>query len=61
MESFFINHMINLSSENGAISFITTNYFLTADGAVELRKDMYLRTTPVLFVNLISLKYLILH
>lgn len=48
---FFFHLSINLSSENGAICFITTNYFLTADGAVELRKDMNLRTTPVLFVN----------
>src|SRR5690606_9185527 len=33
------------------ISFITTNYFPTADSAVKLRQDIYTRTYPFIFVD----------
>lgn len=35
---FFIEKGIELLDENGILSYITTNYWLRADGAKKLRK-----------------------
>lgn len=37
---FFIHFAINVLKENGLLSFITTNYFITADSAKLLRKRL---------------------
>ncbi|MEI7604318.1 MAG: DNA methyltransferase, partial [bacterium] len=36
---YFFHFSVNNAKENGVITFITTNYYLTADGAVKLRTD----------------------
>lgn len=48
---FFFHLSLNFSKEGGIICFITTNYFLTADGALKLRNDFKDRSTPILFFN----------
>lgn len=48
---YFFHVAINITNGNGIISFITTNYFPTADSAVKLRKDIYDRTFPFIFVD----------
>ncbi len=48
---FFFHQAINISRVNGSISFITTNYYITATYADILRKDFKQRTTITEFVN----------
>src|SRR5690606_1290093 len=48
---YFFHVAINITSKKGIISFITTNYFPTADSAVKLRQDIYTRTYPFIFVD----------
>lgn len=48
---YFFHVAINISNKKGIISFITTNYFPTADSAIKLRDDIYNRTYPFIFVD----------
>jgi len=48
---YFFHIAINIAGSRGIISFITTNYFPTADSAVKLRADIYKRTFPFIFVD----------
>lgn len=42
---FFLHLALNLAREDGEITFITTNYYLTATGASKLRADFKRRAT----------------
>jgi adenine-specific DNA-methyltransferase len=53
---YFFHLSINLSNDKGIIGFITTNYFLTADSAIKLRKDLKERSRLIKLVNLNELK-----
>ena len=53
---FFFHHSLNLTKNKGVISFITTNYYPTANGAKKLRKDFYDRTTVKELINFNELK-----
>ncbi|BBL62008.1 hypothetical protein MarbSA_10480 [Methanobrevibacter arboriphilus] len=53
---FFFHKSIDIAKKNGLISFITTNYFLTADGAFNLRKDFKERTTILKLLDFNELK-----
>jgi hypothetical protein len=48
---YFFHLSIDITNSNGIISFITTNYYPTADSAIKLRKDIKERTKPFLFVD----------
>ena len=56
---YFFNKSIDVSKRNGLISFITTNYFLTADGALNLRTDFKERTAILNLLNFNELKIFI--
>lgn len=53
---FFFHKAIDLSKEDGIISYITTNYFLTSDSAEKLRNDLKKRTTILKMINFNELK-----
>lgn len=53
---FFFHLGINLLKEGGILSFITTNYFVTALGAKKLREDLKNRTEIKKFINFKELK-----
>jgi hypothetical protein len=53
---FFFHLALNLSKEGGIISFITTNYYLTATGAKKLREDFYKRAIIKKLINFNELK-----
>lgn len=53
---YFFHISINLSNDKGIIGFITTNYYLTADSAVKLRKDFKERSRIIKLVNFNELK-----
>ncbi|MDO9545576.1 MAG: N-6 DNA methylase, partial [Pelolinea sp.] len=53
---FFFHTGINLCKTDGTISFITTNYFLTATGADKLRTDLRNRTIVKQIINFNELK-----
>ena len=53
---YFFHLSINLANDKGIIAFITTNYYLTADSAIKLRKDFKKRTRIVKLVNFNELK-----
>lgn len=53
---YFFNKSIDVAKPNGLISFITTNYFLTADGALNLRTDFKKRTAILNLFNFNELK-----
>ena len=48
---YFIHLGLNLLKQQGILTYITTNYFLTATGGIKLRKDLYERSTVKLLVN----------
>lgn len=48
---FFFHLGIDALKDGGILTFITTNYYPTADGAVKLRKDFYERTNIVRLIN----------
>jgi hypothetical protein len=48
---FFFHVGLDLLKEGGTLEFITTNYYLTADGAEKLRADMYDRSEIVKPIN----------
>ena len=53
---YFFHQAINFSKDNGIICYITTNYYLTADSAIKLRKDFYNRAKPIKLINFSELK-----
>lgn len=53
---FFFHKGLDLLRENGILSFITTNYFLTATYGDKLRLDFKTRSTIVEIINLNELK-----
>lgn len=48
---YFFHLAINMTNDRGVISFITTNYYPTADSATKLREDINKRTFPFIFVD----------
>jgi adenine-specific DNA-methyltransferase len=48
---FFFHQGINLLNNGGILCFITTNYFVTAQGAKKLRKDFHKRCEMKRFIN----------
>jgi hypothetical protein len=48
---FFFHLGINNSKSKGIITFITTNYYITADGAIKLRETLSKETRPIKFIN----------
>ena len=48
---FFFHLGLDNLKEGGVLTFITTNYYPTADGAVKLRKDFYARADIVRLIN----------
>lgn len=48
---FFFHLGLDNLKDGGVLTFITTNYFPTADGAIKLRKDFYERTNVVRLIN----------
>ena len=53
---YFFHLSIDLAKQNGIIAFITTNYYVTADSAIRLRKDFHDRATVLALVNFNELK-----
>lgn len=53
---YFFHKSIDLLKREGTLVFITTNYFLTANSAFKLRKDLYERTSLIKLVNFNELK-----
>ena len=53
---FFFMKSIDILKEDGNFGFITTNYFLTADGAVKLRKELKERTAIYNIINFNEMK-----
>jgi len=53
---FFLHLAINIGRPMANIAFITTNYFITADGAKKLRNDLNKRTTVDRLINFNELK-----
>lgn len=48
---FFFHKGIDISKNQGIISFITTNYYITANGGKILRQDFYNRTNVKKLIN----------
>lgn len=48
---FFFHLGLNLLKEKGKLAYITTNYYLTADGALNLRKDLKERSHLQKLIN----------
>jgi adenine-specific DNA-methyltransferase len=53
---FFFHQGINILKDNGILCFITTNYFITAQGGRILRKDFFDRCSVDLLINFNELK-----
>lgn len=53
---FFFHRSLDLLKEKGIVSFITTNYYITAFGAHKLRKNFYDRATILHLINFNELK-----
>jgi len=53
---FFFHLALNITHEYSTIAFITTNYYITASGAVKLRKDFKERAIIQTLVNFNELK-----
>ncbi|MDD4532798.1 MAG: Eco57I restriction-modification methylase domain-containing protein, partial [Bacilli bacterium] len=53
---FFFHLALDISKNNSKNAFITTNYYITADGALELRKDLKKRSTILNLINFNELK-----
>ncbi len=53
---FFFHLGLNILREGGILSFITTNYYITATGADKLRKDLHNRSTILTLINFNELK-----
>lgn len=53
---FFFLKSIDILKQNGNFGFITTNYFLTADGAIKLRTELKERTSIYNIINFNEMK-----
>ena len=53
---FFFHLGLDILREGGILSFITTNYYITATGADKLRKDIQNRSTLLNLINFNELK-----
>jgi hypothetical protein len=53
---FFLHQALNLAGHKGVITYITTNYYITATGAVKLRTDLKRRSTIIQIINFNELK-----
>jgi adenine-specific DNA-methyltransferase len=49
---FFFHIGLDMLEEKGILGFITSNYYLTADGAVKLREDLFRRSEILELINL---------
>jgi adenine-specific DNA-methyltransferase len=54
--TFFFHKSIDLGNRNSIITFITTNYFITATGGKKLRGDFKSRTVVLKMINFNELK-----
>lgn len=53
---FFFHIALDYLNEGGVMAYITTNYYITATGAVELRKDIHNRSSILKLLNFGELK-----
>lgn len=53
---FFFHQAINILKGNGIASFITTNYYITADGAIKLRTHLKSDCSIIELINLGEMK-----
>jgi len=53
---YFFHASLDFSNNKGIVSFITTNYYLTADSAIKLRKDFKSRAKLFKMLNFNELK-----
>jgi len=53
---FFFHRSLDLIKEEGIVAFITTNYYITAQGAFKLRSDFHRRASVIHLVNFDELK-----
>jgi len=53
---YFFHLALDIGKPNSHISFITTNYYITADSAIKLRQDIYNRASFEKVVNFRELK-----
>ena len=53
---FFFHLALNILKSDGISAFITTNYFVTADGAKKLRKDLKKRSSLLTLLNFNEMK-----
>lgn len=53
---FFFHIALNYMREGGVMAYITTNYYITATGGVNLRKDMQQRSSILKLLNFGELK-----
>ncbi|NQS90729.1 Eco57I restriction-modification methylase domain-containing protein [Patescibacteria group bacterium] len=53
---FFFHRSLDLLKDKGILSFISTNYYVTAAGAVKLRKDFHDRASILHLINFNELK-----
>ncbi len=53
---FFFHLGLDILHDNGVLTFISTNYYLTATNADKLRADYKTRATPLRFINFHELK-----
>lgn len=53
---FFFHHTINILREKGIATLITTNYYVTADGAIKLRKHLHSDCSIKELINLGEMK-----
>ena len=53
---FFFHHTINILKEKGIATFITTNYYITADGAIKLRKHLFSNCCIMALINFGEMK-----
>ena len=58
---FFFHLGLNNLTNKGILSFISTNYYPTADGALKLRKDFHERTNVIELINFNEYKILNRH
>ena len=53
---YFFHLAIDRARKQGVVAFITTNYYVTADSAIKLRRDFRDRTTALVLVSFNELK-----
>lgn len=53
---YFFHKSLDILKTKGTLNFITTNYFITADGAIKLRTDIKERTQIIRIINFNELR-----